>query len=815
VRFCTIASGATLPHARVLADGLAIHHPGERLLVLLLGEGVEPGPGEPFDVLRAGDIEVPLPAPLLGSYRWADLTLYSQPHLLSRLVAEGAEASVYLDVAGDVVAPLDTALEALDSNSGVLVPRALEPLPADSLRPSSSDLSEAGRMATALVGLSRRHQVIPILDWWSARLAESAAALAPSAGAAELPYPSRQLNRWLDLAPTTFSDIAVLQDPGLGASWWNLHERTLSEEAGSLRAAGAPLRLLSFEGFRPDRPSWLADGGNRVRIPDAPLLVRLTASYAERLGARGWADFRRTSDVGRRLPNGLVFDDRLSALHGEAVSQGVALGDVFRAEGADAFMEWLKGPAPHGADAGINRYLHRLYLEREDLPPAYPDLDGPDGAGYAGWTNVFAVPEMDVPVEFLPPPPPGVERRLHEGPPPALSVNVTGYFTGTLGLGEAARGYVRAFQAADIPVVTTTVDVHSLVEGSGQDDYARHEHTELLDEREAAFNLVCVNADELPHFAAELGDAFFAAKPSIGVWAWETDHIPKRWEQSYRYLDEIWVYSTYVAENIGRAAPVPVVPIPPPVSAPDPQGEELDLGVPEGFRFLFMFDFFSTIQRKNPVGLIRAFCQAFEPGEGPQLVIKTINGRYRPRDLDEVRWAMGDRPDVHVIDQSLSPRARDALLTQCDCYVSLHRSEGFGLTLAECMALGKPVIGTGFSAVTDFLTQRNGYLVEHELTRVGAECEVYPSEGVWAEPSVEHAAELMRRVYTDRDEARQKGERARLDIERDYSPDAVGKLVRARLERIATWRAAEAPPPPPAPNGGRPVGRHVRAGLCP
>src|SRR5207249_3990322 len=124
-------------------------------------------------------------------------------------------------------------------------------------------------------------------------------------------------------------------------------------------------------------------------------------------------------------------------------------------------------------------------------------------------------------------------------------------------------------------------------------------------------------------------------------------------------------------------------------------------------QFLFMFDFFSTVQRKNPVGLIEAFCRAFEPGEGPQLVLKTINGIRRPHALEEVLWAARGRPDIHVLDRSLTARERDALVTSCNCYVSLHRSEGFGLPLAECMALGKPVIGTAFSGMTDFMTEAN------------------------------------------------------------------------------------------------------------
>ena len=156
-----------------------------------------------------------------------------------------------------------------------------------------------------------------------------------------------------------------------------------------------------------------------------------------------------------------------------------------------------------------------------------------------------------------------------------------------------------------------------------------------------------------------------------------------------------------------------------------------------------MFDFFSTIQRKNPVGLIHAFRHAFEPGEGPQLVVKTINGVHRPQALEEVLWAArGRQRRARHRSFAQRPGARRAAGRGCDCYVSLHRSEGFGLTLAECMALGKPVIGTAFSATTDFMTDENSYPVPYELTRVGADCEIYPAEGTWAEPDVAEASRL-------------------------------------------------------------------------
>jgi glycosyltransferase involved in cell wall biosynthesis len=123
-------------------------------------------------------------------------------------------------------------------------------------------------------------------------------------------------------------------------------------------------------------------------------------------------------------------------------------------------------------------------------------------------------------------------------------------------------------------------------------------------------------------------------------------------------------------------------------------------------------------------------------------------------------------------------------MAACDAYVSLHRSEGFGLTMAEAMAIGKPVIGTGYSGNLDFMNAANSYLVEYELGRVGPDCEIYPPEGTWARPSIEHAAELMRRVVERPEEAAAIGARARKDVVRELSAQATGAAMRRRLEEL-------------------------------
>ena len=370
---------------------------------------------------------------------------------------------------------------------------------------------------------------------------------------------------------------------------------------------------------------------------------------------------------------------------------------------------------------------------------------------------------------------------------PRLAVNVIGFLDDSLGLAQAARLYIDALRAAGVPVASTAVAPDG-PPGFGEratERYGRRTHDALESSVEPAFNLACLNGDHLVRLARSAGGEVLTQRPTIGQWAWETDVLPANWLPAFQFLEEIWAFSTFVGDNLARLAPVPVVVIPMSVVVPDVSGVELPTARDDRFTFLFMFDFFSTSRRKNAAGLIEAFGRAFAPGDGPRLLLKTINGRLRPQAEAELRAKIGERPDVELIDTYLDPAQNAALIARADCYVSLHRSEGFGLTLAESMALGTPVIATGYSGNTDFTTPQNSYLVEWRPTQVGPDCEIYPADGTWAEPDLDHAAALMRRVWERPEEARAKVDRAREDIHRLYAPEVVGRLARARLERLA------------------------------
>jgi glycosyltransferase involved in cell wall biosynthesis len=241
-----------------------------------------------------------------------------------------------------------------------------------------------------------------------------------------------------------------------------------------------------------------------------------------------------------------------------------------------------------------------------------------------------------------------------------------------------------------------------------------------------------------------------------------------------------------------------VLAFPPPLAqleAEDTITAPTALQLPSGFRVLIMFDYLSTLERKNPLGGIEAYRQAFAPDDGAVLIVKSVNGRHRPERHREVMAAVDGRSDVVVVDRTMSGAERDALIAGCDCYLSLHRSEGHGLPLAEAMSLGKPVVATAYGGNIEFMDETNSYLVGCAPVRVGEHVEHYPAAATWAEPDIEHAAQQLRAIHRDPETARLRARQGRGDIRALLAPELVGVRMRRRLHALRENSGPTAPTP--------------------
>jgi glycosyltransferase involved in cell wall biosynthesis len=272
----------------------------------------------------------------------------------------------------------------------------------------------------------------------------------------------------------------------------------------------------------------------------------------------------------------------------------------------------------------------------------------------------------------------------------------------------------------------------------------------------------------------------------VAGWYWETEQIPENWVVDSLAYDEIWAPSRFVEKALKSRLDRPVKYMPPAHPVPQPSPKTFaDFGLPEGpFTFYFTFDMCSCMERKNPLSLIRAFRLAFGDDPGVQLVIKLMRGSQYPEDTQRLRESASHCQQCRLLDYYLPYEDSVALMNSADCYCSLHRSEGLGLTMAEAMLLGKPVIATGYSGNLDFMNDGNSFLVPWNLSTVTRDDLPYAAGSTWAEPDVQSAADLMRRVREHPEHAAAIAERGRNDARMFFSVESYARRLDKRLEII-------------------------------
>jgi glycosyltransferase involved in cell wall biosynthesis len=314
----------------------------------------------------------------------------------------------------------------------------------------------------------------------------------------------------------------------------------------------------------------------------------------------------------------------------------------------------------------------------------------------------------------------------------------------------------------------------------------------FADKNPFAANLLTVNADQFVRCARE-HRAYMKGRYNIGYWAWEIPEFPEEWAPAFGYADEVWTPSQFTRDAVASSSPVPVKVV---AHSLDPNmGREavvdrvkFDLG-PHVFVFLFLFDFYSYMERKNPLGLIKAYKNAFGERRDVQLLIKSSHGDAHGEQVGELRAACAGS-NVRLLDCVMTREDKQELIRSADCYVSLHRSEGFGLTMAEAMMFAKPVIATGYSGNMDYMSEEDSFLVPYKLVTIDKTHGPYKAGYHWAQPDLDYASDLMRRVEEHREEAAEIGLRARARIREALHPATIATSVRIRLEELGLVRQA-------------------------
>ena len=467
----------------------------------------------------------------------------------------------------------------------------------------------------------------------------------------------------------------------------------------------------------------------------------------------------------------------------------------------------LMAPAPflpqHPGQSPVSWLCFFLWMCTVDLQDRFDLRSATGQAAFVGWFNEVGATQyglqMFLPAghqEFTPvrttslaTAPEG--RNL--GPRP-FGVNLVGYARGELGIGEDLRMAVAACEAANIPYALVNLDPGS---AASQGDRSLEEQLTAAEETGFApfsCNVLCLTGFETARAYLEIGPKLFEGRYNIGWWPWELPVWPRDWAPAFDLVDEIWaatdfthaMYQNALASLHDESRFKPVTHMPLAVSISRLQSvTRAELGLPEkSFLFLYIFDFNSYLARKNPFAAINAFQRAFPEDPGVGLVLKTMNSQAKNPTWRKFLAACARDPRIKLIDRTLARGQVLGLIERCDAYLSLHRAEGFGRTLAEAMLMGKPVVATDFSGSRDFLNPSNGFPVRwrRRAVRAGEYPFVNKADGPWwAEPDVDDAAHQMRaaRVLDPRNR-----ERVVTSAQSMFSPAEVGKKIRLRLAEV-------------------------------
>lgn len=362
-------------------------------------------------------------------------------------------------------------------------------------------------------------------------------------------------------------------------------------------------------------------------------------------------------------------------------------------------------------------------------------------------------------------------RAPHGANRPQGPIKIAGYLQGSHGIAASARLAARAFEALGVPVERVDV-TDAKLDWSGRLTAPAH----------ASAWIFHLNPPELLAALACLGPRQVQG-PRYGYWAWELPRAPARWRADAALVDEVWAPSRYTAQALaGAAAPVRVVPHPlflEDYAAVTPAPRRA------AFQGAAVFDFNSSLARKNPQGAIAAWTRAFGSDPDCELTLKTQNGGLFPDQLAVLRAAAP--PNVRIVDEVWPYEQVQGLIAGADVLVSLHRAEGFGLTPAEALALGTPVVATGRSGVLDFLDDSCALLVPSRPIPVADPQGVYRGQS-WADPDIEAAAAALVRLRTEPDLGRRLAEAGGGRVTERLSPQAwfatLPDGLRAAAERL-------------------------------
>lgn len=758
IAYFTICSANYLAYALTLAKSLARAEPGHKLHVFLTDRlpATVANALPHIELVEIESLQIQGFADMAFRYTILEFNTAVKPYCFEHvLVGMGFDAAIYLDPDIQIVNPLEHVKSALEGGAAcILTPHITKGLN-DGKHPNEDTFLTCGVFNLGFAAFSKAPEALAFLGWWAGKTRRDCLIALERGIFTDQSY--------CNFAPCFIDDFVSLRDPGYNLAYWNLKQRKIEAKGDSLTCDGEPLRFVHFSGIVPQSETIFSKHQNRYTRSDIGALRSITDNYV--------ADLRRL-DI---FPGGRFSE--LPYAFG-SLNNGAAITDAMRADYRNGSDNLDPDQDP----------FDQLPAPIANLPPRASRRQRREEIIDQALTSSSFMLRNLLRRQFL-----GEERvrdywyrrmyptagQAHARPDFKSGIDIFGHFRTESGLGQGARGFVAAVRAGQIPFSTRTLPL--------LDQFANNVEFEDVDRGSPNHTVIILtNADSVGRVVRSIDPDVLKDRRRIGYWTWELPVFPATWASAYDHIDEIWVPSRFVGRTIqaGTTKTVRVVPHVVQVEALDRLAARQEFGLPDDSHVFFTtFDTNSFATRKNPLGAVKAFRDAFPNprAASPRLVVK-FHGKKGGTDIRS-ELLKESRADARItlLDGVFTPRQMSRLRAACDTFVSLHRSEGFGLNIAEAMAVGKLAIATDFSGNQDFLRPENGFPIPYAMRSL--ETGEYPfGHGQWwAEPDHEAAVEAMRSAVAGGEVIQRMAARGREDILADYSPKAIGHVISEAL----------------------------------
>ncbi len=778
----TICSTNYFPYARILLSSLQKYHP-EASLFLCLADKLQPDAElgiEGVEVIPAEDLAITNFADFAFRYEIIQFNTSIKPFVMQDLIENrGFEEVVYLDPDIELFAPMSPVFDAFAKGADfVVTPHLTEPAEFGEF-PDDIGIMKAGIYNLGFIAVNNSPDGISFLHWWGRRLRFQCVHKISEGIFVD--------QKFVDLLPAFHENVAILRDRSLNVAYWNLDQRELTKTDAGWLINGQPLRFFHFSGISAKAPHRLSKYTERFRDNLTPALQEIILHYIAKLKHFGFGRTANPEYGYARFTNGIAIADIMRRCYRDTE-------DLFLTNPFDSFPEYLNKPsllAMSDAPWLITNLMHYLWLERKDVQRVYPINTAESLYGYSLWF-IQNAPSYGIDAYFINPILDNIgyfyANQIKLTPQQFGSrkadVGVIGYLKAELGVGHAGKMVASSFRKSQVNTQGYNVTINTV---------ARQAETEiddiLVNKINSQVEIYNVNAHELGMIRQHLVGKTSENAYKINMPFWELSRFPDDWLKNYQGIDEVWAPSRFVQAAVQTATTLPVIWMPPAATLDrfTPRDRSYFKLPDHTFLFHFNFDFTSFATRKNATAGIEAYRLAFRdrPNNTPTaLAIKTRGYDPEGKNLQQLIDFTADEPDIYILNEEMTYDDAMALMNCCDCYLSLHRSEGFGYTQAEAMLLEKPVIATDYSGTRDFIDATTGFPVSYRLISVKENEYPFWESQQWADPNLDHAAWLMRTIVSDPTHTKQVSRAGKHKILTEYSPEHVGQLYKQRLEQI-------------------------------